>query len=104
MNIENVIRKRINSFRIIKDKVTEINITPYESKMLGGIKRLDGVRLNIVEPNEEQLDCFAYEVKENRATCTALKGLYCKNEKCRFYRNDITKQEIERSIRINCEE
>lgn len=31
-------------------------------------------------------DCFAYRNSAN-GTCTALKMLYCKNEKCNFYKS-----------------
>lgn len=100
MNIEKQIIKRINTLRMLGNEVKEINISPYENRMLGGIKTLQGVKLNVVKPNEEQLDCFARKEKEDGVECTALNEMYCKKEKCRFYRNDIKRSEIERSIRL----
>ena len=43
--------------------------------------------------------CFAHQIKNDKSFCRALNKLYCKNENCNFYRNDITREEIERSIR-----
>lgn len=43
-------------------------------------------------------DCFAYVNKTGREKCYCLKELQCKNKECRFYRNDITISEIERSL------
>jgi hypothetical protein len=31
-------------------------------------------------------DCFAYQTKDGREDCTALKELYCRNEQCSFYK------------------
>ena len=31
-------------------------------------------------------DCFAYKKKGSVEKCAALKDLYCKNEKCGFYK------------------
>lgn len=46
---------------------------------------------------EIKKDCFAYKEKKNKQnrvhkTCTALKKLYCKDEKCKFYK---TKKQFE---------
>ena len=44
-------------------------------------------------------DCFAYD-KEHH-DCTALTDLYCKKEKCKFYKNEhqISKKYIEACIK-----
>lgn len=47
----------------------------------------------------EKIDCFAYRDRGKCSGCKALKRLYCKEEKCEFYRNDINEAEIERDIR-----
>lgn len=31
-------------------------------------------------------DCFAYKTKEGHPMCNALNELYCKQEKCRFFK------------------
>ena len=35
---------------------------------------------------EVKTDCFGYKKTERGENCMALKQLYCKNEKCRFYK------------------
>lgn len=45
----------------------------------------------------EKKDCFAYKEKQGHSGCTALNKIDCKN--CNFYRNDISKAEIERDVR-----
>lgn len=49
----------------------------------------------------ENKDCFAYIVKNGHAGCKALKELYCKNEKCNFYkkRSQINMNQIEEDIK-----
>ena len=44
----------------------------------------------------ENKDCFAYKERKGYTGCKALKELYCKD--CKFYRNDINEEEIERDI------
>ena len=100
MTIKNKIRKRIDAWNILsKQPISYIKITKEEAEELGdGIKQIDGVRLVIVDELGEGLekkDCFAY--LENR--CYALNGMYCGSGKCRFYRNDITIEQIKKSIR-----
>lgn len=45
-------------------------------------------------------DCFAYP-EAGKSQCYALNDLYCKKEKCSFYRpnTEITKAQIERELR-----
>lgn len=38
-------------------------------------------------------DCFAYRIKGSAEMCTALKELYCKKEKCGFYKRLIPARE-----------
>lgn len=51
----------------------------------------------IKEDNRKE-DCFAYD---KRGKCTCLKELYCKNEKCNFYRNDTNMSKIEMEIEMH---
>ena len=100
MTIKNKIRKRINSWNIIsKEPITYVKITKEESEELGDrIKQIDGVKLIVVDKLGEELekkDCFAYL----KNICYALDGMYCANGKCKFYRNDITIEKIEKSIK-----
>ena len=46
-------------------------------------------------------DCFAFVEKNNHEGCKALKELYCKNDKCRFYKRkcEVSLGEIEKSIK-----
>ena len=98
MNIEDKIRKRIKTMSMLQgENIKEIQITRKEAEQLGNINMIDNVKLIVVEKlgDMTKKDCFAY--KENK--CYALNELYCKNRECRFYRNDITIKEIERSIK-----
>lgn len=49
----------------------------------------------------ENKDCFAYVVKNGHAGCKALNELYCKNEKCNFYkkRGQVNMNQIEEDIK-----
>lgn len=48
--------------------------------------------------NTDHNDCFArFETSTGRAGCTALIKVNCK--KCKFYRNDIQREDIERDIK-----
>ena len=100
MTIKNKIRKRINSWNIIsKEPITYVKITKEESEELGDrIKQIDGVKLVVVDElgeKPEKEDCFAY--LKNK--CYALDGMYCANTECKFYKNDITIEKIEKSIK-----
>ena len=46
-------------------------------------------------------DCFAFTIKNGHYGCRALKELYCKDRKCRFYKGkyEIDSEEIENSIK-----
>ena len=48
---------------------------------------------------EVKEDCFAYD--QEHKECTALNDLYCKKEKCKFYKNkkQMTQAHITSSIR-----
>ena len=98
MKLEDKIRKRIKTMSTMQgENIKEIQITRKEAEQLGNINMIDNVKLIVVEKlgDMTKKDCFAY--KENK--CYALNELYCKNRKCRFYRNDITIKEIERSVK-----
>ena len=98
MKLENKIRKRIKTMSMLQgENIKEIQITRKEAEQLGNINMIDNVKLIVVEKlgDMTKKDCFAYKGHE----CYALNELYCKNRKCRFYRNDITIKEIERSIK-----
>lgn len=49
----------------------------------------------------ENKNCFAYTTKNGHADCMALKELYCKREKCNFYKHraDVNIEEIKEDIR-----
>ena len=97
MEIQDKIRKRIQSMQILQGKaIKEIQITKKEAEQLGNFRNIDGVKLIIVDKlgDLSNKDCFAY--KNNK--CYALNKLYCKNRECRFYRKDITIEKIENSI------
>ena len=100
MTIKNKIRKRINSWNIIsKEPITYVKITKEEATELGeDVKEIDGVKLVVVDElgeKPEKEDCFAYL----KNICYALDGMYCANSKCKFYRNDITIEKIEKGIK-----
>lgn len=46
-------------------------------------------------------DCFAFIEKNGHQGCRALKELYCKKRKCRFYKRkcEISIEEIEEDIK-----
>lgn len=46
-------------------------------------------------------DCFAYVNKNGHQGCRALNDLYCKKEKCKFYKRKcaISLKEIEEAIK-----
>ena len=49
--------------------------------------------------NKVRCDCFAYNISNK--SCTALKELYCKKEKCSFYQDKehMNRAHIESAIR-----
>jgi len=57
------------------------------------VKVLDEILIGKIKQSEEQVktDCFGYD-KANKK-CKALKELYCKTEKCNFFK---TKEQFER--------
>ena len=93
------IRKRIKTLNLVKDEpIKEVEVTREEALQIPDkIKSIDGVKLIIVDElgDKSKKDCFAYKDKK----CYALNELYCKKDKCRFYRNDIKMSDIESSIR-----
>lgn len=46
-------------------------------------------------------DCFSYVEKNKHQGCKALKELYCKQEKCKFYKSkeEINIEKIEEDIK-----
>lgn len=102
MTIEDKIRKRIKTMEMLKNEpVKEIQISKEEAEKLGDRKVLDGVKLIVVEKlgDRTKKDCFAYsELKNGHKKCYCLDILYCKNQECRFYRNDVTIPQLEMSI------
>lgn len=96
------IRKRIRTRQMIEGKVIdEIQITKKEAEQLGERSMIDNVKLIIVDQlgDLSNKDCFAYIDRNGHKSCYCLDKLYCKNNKCKFYRNDITISEIEKSIK-----
>lgn len=97
MNIEDKIRKRIKAMEMLKcEYISEIQITREEAEILGDKKTIDGRKLIVVDKLGDltKKDCFAYIDKNGHKSCYALKKLYCKNQECKFYRNDITINDI----------
>ena len=98
MDIKDKIRKRIRTVEMLQGRlIDEIQITKQEAEQLGDINAIDRVKLVVVEKlgDMTKKDCYAY--KKNK--CYALNDLYCKNRECKFYRNDISIDDIERSIK-----
>ena len=97
--IKRKIRKRIQTIQLMEGRVIkEVQITKVEAEQIGvRLSEIDGVKLIIVDKLGEKTrkDCFSYQ----KRNCYCLKELYCKNKQCKFYRKDITKQEIEKSIK-----
>ena len=103
MSIENTIRKRINTTQMLKGKkINEVQITKEEARQLENRKRIDGVKLVVVDKLGEKTktDCFGYTNKNGHESCYGLNELYCKNKECRFYRNDLKVADIERSVKM----
>ena len=99
MTIQDKIKKRIQSMQMLQGKIIkEIQITKKEAEQLGNIKDIDGVKLTIVDKlgDISNKDCFAY----HKNNCYGLNKLYCKNRECKFYRKDITIEEIEKNIKL----
>lgn len=95
------IRKRIKTREMMEGtEIDEVQITEKEAKELNGLKKIDNVRLIVVEELRDMAkkDCFAYMKENGKRSCYALNRLYCANRKCNFYRNDIIIEEIEKSI------
>lgn len=42
-------------------------------------------------------DCFAFD--KDKFKCTALNELFCANEKCKFYRNKLENDKLEKKYR-----
>ena len=79
--------------------VTTIEITKEEAEKLGDIKEIEGVKLVVVDNLGKPIkyDCFAYA----NGKCSALKELYCENEKCSFYKHkrEVDKQKLKKEIK-----
>ena len=102
MTIEDKIRKRIKTMEMLKNEpVKEIQISKEESEKLGDRKVLDGVILIVVDKlgDRTKKDCFAYIDRNGHDSCFCLDNLYCRKEKCNFYRTDITVPQIEASVK-----
>ena len=100
MNIINKIKKRIKTIeQITGQTVEEVQITKEESEQLGNVSSIDGVKIIVVDKLGEKTkkDCFAYN--EQFKECDILDNLYCKNEECKFYKNNVSKKAIETSIK-----
>ena len=50
---------------------------------------------------EVKKDCFGFDKTKN--SCKALKELYCKSEKCRFYKNKEQYRKEMKNSREDCE-
>lgn len=102
--IKEKIRKRIQTIQLMEGRVIkEVQITKEEAEQLGErLSEVDGVKLIIVDKLGEKTkkDCFAYvESRKGKRRCYCLDELNCKNKQCKFYRNDITIPQIEKSIK-----
>ena len=102
--IKRKIRKRIQTIQLIEGRVIEeVQITKEEAEQLGDrIKEIDKVKLIITDKLGEKTkkDCFAFiENGKGKRKCYCLDKLECINKECKFYRNDIKIQEIQKSIR-----
>lgn len=98
----NKIKNRIKTRQMIEGGVIEeIQITKKEAEKLGEIKRINNVRLIIVDKLKDltKTDCYAYINRNGHRSCYCLESLYCTNEKCNFYRNDINILDIEEEIK-----
>lgn len=103
MNIENKIRKRIKTAEMLKcEHIDEIQITKEEAEQLGARSTIDGVKLIIVDKlgDMSKKDCFAYIDRNGHKSCYCLDNLYCKNQACNFYRNDISIEKIEERVEL----
>lgn len=103
MNIENKIRKRIQTLEMAKGMyINEIQITKQEAEKLEDLTMLDGRKLIIVDKlgNLTKKDCFAHIERNGHKSCYCLNKLYCKNGKCKFYNNNITIEQLEYSIKL----
>lgn len=107
MNVIDKIRKRIMTKEMLEGKVIkEIQITKKEAEQLGDRVFIDNVKLVVVDKlgDLSQRDCFGYTIRKGHKSCSGLKNLYCQNSFCKFYRNDITKEEIKKDIKLYAEE
>ena len=104
MTIVDKIRKRIMSRQMLEGRlIDEIQITKKEAEQLGDRQRqIDNVKLTVVDKlgDMTKKNCFSYIERNGHKSCYCLNKLYCKNEICRFYRNDITIANIEKSIEL----
>jgi len=83
------IRKRIKTRQMLeKELVEKIQVTKKEAEQLGCRKQIDGVRFVIVEKlgDMTKTDCFAFKERKGHRECKCLDRLYCKNERCNFYK------------------
>lgn len=83
------IQRRIKTREALEGKkINEIQITKKEAEILGEIKRINGVKIIIVENLKDmtKIDCFAYINTGGRRSCYCLDKLYCTNEICKFYK------------------
>lgn len=100
MTIEDKIRKRIKTMETLRNEpIKEIQISKEEAEKIGDRKVLDGVKLILKNKNMTKKDCFAYIDRKGHDSCFCLDNLYCRNEKCNFYRTDITVPQIEASVK-----
>ena len=99
MTVEKKIRKRIRTIEQLKGElISEIKINKQEAEALKGMTEIDGIKLIVVDDLKDRVkkDCFAYQGNK----CYCLDKLYCKNQFCSFYRNDISISEIEKDIQM----
>lgn len=83
------LKKRIEEItKISGNKPGAIYISKQEQIEMKGISNIDGVELILHEiklTTTVKTDCFAY----CNGKCKALIDLFCKNEKCKFYKKDV---------------
>jgi len=92
-----LLRRRIKiAQEVIKEPLKEFIVTKKEAQEIGSIKEIDGVKL-VIASELSKTDCFGYINNGGHESCYGLNKINCAN--CHFYRNDISKADIENDIR-----
>ncbi|MCI8620610.1 MAG: hypothetical protein HFJ50_02010 [Clostridia bacterium] len=92
-----IMKRRIKIAQEVKQgQLEQFIITKTEAKELGNIKEIDGVTL-VIASELSKTDCFGYINNAGHESCYGLNKLECVN--CHFYRNDVTKADIEKDVK-----